>query len=193
MAINQLIFAGVDVFAGKKPVTFAAIDRELNIFALERWSVPEAISCLQEYEKIVLALNLALKKPAFLDFRRRLDPAGLVPFSKTDPREWLETNSQDCYQALIEQELFSRRTLEGRIQRSLILYDEGFQIPDPMDFFEEITRHKLMQGILPLENLRSAKELDALASAYVAWLTINRPNQVDLSADNFALPKRQEG
>jgi len=192
MAFNQFLFAGVDVFAGKKPVTFAAIDRELNIVALERWSVPKSISCLMEYEKIVLALNSSPQKPAFQDFKKRLEQTGLVSFSRDSQREWLETNAQDSYQALVGQELFTRRTLEGRIQRSLILYDEGFQIPDPMDFFEEITRHKLMQGILPLESLRSAKELDALATAYVAWLTVNRPNQVELSSDNFALPKRIE-
>jgi len=192
MAFNQLVFAGVDVFGGKKPVTFAAIDRELNILALESWSVPAAISCLKEYEKIVLSLNLAPKRPAFHDFKKRLGQLELEAFSRESHRGWLETNTQECYQALIGQELFSRRTLEGRIQRSLILYDEGFQITDPMDFFEEITRHKLLQGVLPLESLRSAKELDALAAAFVAWLTVNRPNQVELSSENFALPKRSE-
>lgn len=192
MAFNQLVFTGVDVYGGKKPVTFAAIDRELNILALERWSVPEAISCLKEYEKIVLGLNIAPKKPAFHDFKSRLARLGLEGFSMDSHRGWLETSAQDCYQALIGQELFSRRTLEGRIQRSLILYDEGFQISDPMDFFEEITRHKLLQGVLPLESLRSAKELDALAAAFVSWITVNRPNQVELSLENFALPKRTE-
>ena len=192
MAFNQLVFAGVDVFGGKKPVTFAAIDRELNIVTLERWSVPESIACLREYEKIVLALNLYPKKPAFHDFKKRLEQAGVESYSGESHRGWLETNAQDCYQALIGQELFSRRSLEGRIQRSLILYEEGFQIHDPMDFFEEITRHKLLQGVLPLESLRSAKELDTLAAAFVAWLTVNRPNHVELSTENFALPKRIE-
>ena len=192
MAFNQLVFAGVDVFAGKKPVTFAAIDRELNIVTLEQWSVLDAITCLGEYERIVLALGSAPRKPAYHDFKKRLEQTDLVPFSRSSHREWLQTNAQDCYQALIGQELFARRTLEGRIQRSLILYEEGFQIPDPMDFFEEITRHKLMQGILPLENLHSAKELDALAAAFVSWITVNRPNQVELSSENYALPKQIE-
>jgi hypothetical protein len=192
MAFNQFVFAGVDVLGGKKPVTFAAIDRELNIVTLEGWTVPQAISCLKEYERIVLALNRAPKKPAFHDFKKRLEQTGLEPFSRNSQREWLETNAQDCYEALIGQELLARRTVEGRIQRSLILYEEGFQIPDPMDFFEEITRHKLLQGILPLESMRSAKELDALAAAFVAWTTVNRPNQVELSPENFALPKRLE-
>jgi hypothetical protein len=33
-----------------------------------------------------------------------------------------------------------RRTLEGRLQRSAILYEQGLQIRDPVEIFEEITR-----------------------------------------------------
>jgi hypothetical protein len=100
------------------------------------------------------------------------------------------TDAQKCFLALCGNELFARRTLEGRIQRALILYDEGLQIPDPMDFFEEITRHKLLRGILPLENIHTSKELDALVAAYMAWMTVHRPNQVT-SNDNFILPAQE--
>ena len=52
-----------------------------------------------------------------------------------------------------------------------------------MDFFEEITRHKLIQGTLPLENLYSTKELDALAASYVAWMLVNKPNELRFTSD----------
>jgi len=191
MTFNQLIFAGVDVSAGKKPVTFAALDRELNVLALERWSVSETFSCLTEYEKIILAINGIGQNAASLDFKEQLDHEGLKPFSKqSDTRRFVETSAQDSFHALVEQDLLPRRTIEGRVQRSLILYEEGFQIPDPMDFFEEITRHKLLQGILPLENLYSTKELNALISAYISWMALNRPSHINLQG-NFILPTRE--
>ena len=40
-------------------------------------------------------------------------------------------------------------TLEGRIQRQLALQDQGLNVPDAMDFFEEITRYRLLKSILP--------------------------------------------
>ena len=53
--------------------------------------------------------------------------------------------------------------------------------------FEEITRYKLVQGILPLENLPSSKELDALAAAYLAWMNFTRPGQI-VQKDGLVLP-----
>jgi len=69
----------------------------------------------------------------------------------------------------------------------LILYEEGVQIPDPMDFFEEITRHKLIQGTLPDESIPSQKQLDALIVAYTAWLAAVHPRRVMVQGE-FLLP-----
>lgn len=44
-------------------------------------------------------------------------------------------------------------TLEGLIQRQLVLFEAGMRIKDPMDFFEEITRYKMVKGIFPMELL----------------------------------------
>jgi hypothetical protein len=64
------------------------------------------------------------------------------------------------------------------------------QITDPIDIFEEFTRYKLIQGILPLENIYSSKELDALVAAYLAWIAINRPGQIILKGA-FAVPAQE--
>jgi hypothetical protein len=64
------------------------------------------------------------------------------------------------------------------LQRELILYEHRVGIKDPMDFFEEITRHKLMLGILPMELVHLPEQLDALAAAYTAWLASNKPAEV---------------
>jgi len=66
----------------------------------------------------------------------------------------------------------------GRLQRQAILYGEGLRIRDPMIFFEEITRYKLKQGILPLDQIYAANQLDSLLAAYTAWLVSEKPNEV---------------
>jgi hypothetical protein len=59
-----------------------------------------------------------------------------------------------------------------------------------MEFFEEVTRYKLLQGILPSEHIYLSKELDALLAAYLAWMTVNRPQQLTSQGD-FILPTQE--
>jgi hypothetical protein len=195
MPSNSNIFAGVELSSGRKPVTFAALDEDLNIKLLEKWDIAEAVSKLTEYGNIWLAVSLpSLQrgKQIHTDFKEKISQAGFQSFSQRNntTKQWIETNPQDCFRALIGQNLLSRRTLEGRLQRSAVLYEQGLQMTDPMDIFEEITRYKLIQGILPLENLPSSKELDALGAAYLAWMVVNRP-RATLVQGEFALPVRE--
>jgi len=191
MPSDQIVFAGVELSSGRKPVTFAALDGNLNIVSVEKWDVSEALSCLADYENIWLAINVpARKQEMYTGFKEKIIQAGFTAYSRTnDTKQWLETNAQDCFRALIGQNPLPRGTLVGRLQRSAVLYEQGLQITDPMEVFEEITRYKLRQGILPLEELYSSKELDALVAAYVAWMAVNRPGQVVVKAE-FALPAR---
>jgi hypothetical protein len=88
---------------------------------------------------------------------------------------------------LLDRIPLAKPTLEGRLQRELILYERGVRIRDPMIFFEEITRHKLMNGLLPMEFVYLPAQLDALAAAYTAWLSVQKP------AELTRLGNRQEG
>jgi hypothetical protein len=47
-----------------------------------------------------------------------------------------------------------------------------------MRFFEEVTRHKLLKGILSVESLYAPGELDALSAAYTAWKAVMQPGDV---------------
>ena len=112
-------------------------------------------------------------------FSQRLAEMGFLPYSADGvPYQMLETYAEAVYRSLLGSPLLSQRSLEGHIQRQLLLYEQGMRIADPMDFFEEITRHRLMQGSLPLHTLYSFAELDALASAYIAWLAMIHPQQI---------------
>lgn len=185
MATDRTIFAGVDVSSGRKPVTFAALDDDLNVLELQHLTLAESAAYLMKYNNIVLAINSTVQGET--EFKKTLSQAGVKPLSRQSSRQWMDVDAQDCFRALCPHNLLPRRSLEGRIQRALLLYDEQLQLPDPMDFFEEITRHKLMQGILPQEGLHSIRDLDALVSAYTAWMLIREPGRVHVTANRAAL------
>ena len=74
-------------------------------------------------------------------------------------------------------------SLEGRLQRQLALHERRVAVYDPMRIFEEFTRFRLLSGILPLGDLHSPGELDALVAAYTAWLAAKQPGSVTLLGD----------
>lgn len=90
----------------------------------------------------------------------------------------LEVYPHACYTVLLGNLPLPKHSLEGRLQRQLILYENNINVPDPMNFFEEITHHRLLQGILPQEGLYSPGELDSLVAAYTAWMTGIHPDEV---------------
>jgi hypothetical protein len=135
--------------------------------------------------------------PAWLqmgfDFYRRLDDLGFEQYpSAKASHQWLETHPHAAFCALLGQLPLPKPTLEGRLQRQVTLYEQGMGIKDPMEFFEEITRHKLLRGTLPTECVYSAEELDTLMAAYMAYCVVNYPQEVAFVGDQqegqIALP-----
>lgn len=127
------------------------------------------------------------------DLYRRLADFGYAPFpAATADRLSLETRADAIFWRLLGGKLPLPDSLEGRLQRQLILADQELPVPDAMDFFMEITRFKLMQGDLPLENIHTTEELSALAAAGVAWLAGCDPERIELLGDpaggQIALP-----
>lgn len=98
-------------------------------------------------------------------------------------KQMLEVHPHACYTVLLGRVPLRKDSLEGRMQRQLVLYREGLDIPDAMESFEEITRHHLLQGTLTLPGLFTHDELDALVSAYTAYLAARQPERVTLVGD----------
>jgi Protein of unknown function (DUF429) len=115
---------------------------------------------------------------------RRLEAQGYQPYpNEGQALQWLEVYPHASYCVLLGQAPLPKNTFEGRIQRQLALYQEKLDIPDPMRLFEEITRHRLLQGILPTEQLYLPGELDALVAAYTAWLVATHPERTTRLGD----------
>lgn len=90
-------------------------------------------------------------------------------------RQWLEVQADAGFWSLLGVNPLPAGTLEGRIQRQLALADLDLPVPDAMDFFEEITRYKLLKGILPMKYILSQAEINAWLAAYTAWLAAHQP------------------
>jgi hypothetical protein len=115
---------------------------------------------------------------------RRLEVLGYRSYPDEDQsRQYIEVYPHACFTTILETIPFPKKTLEGRIQRQLSLYNQNVDVPDAMRLFEEITRHKLLQGILPFNDLYSQGELDALVAAYTAWLAANHPDEITSLGD----------
>jgi len=193
MSPGDIIFTGIDISSGPKHITYAALDRDLNVMLLETGHLSRIITNLEQYKQVILGVTLfgSGKAPSairetkvYAGLKKWIAQAGFKPYLTSHaPRQWVETNLPECFRQLASQTLLPRPTLGGKFQRALILYDQGLQINDPMQFFEEISRQRLMMGVLPTELLYSASELDALAAAYVVWLLVNKPVRINLAGD----------
>ena len=192
MLTKEMIFAGIDISSGRTPLTFVALNGEMKVMLQARLDISQVITHLEQFEHVILAVNLlGGRKSSSIrsqkiseDLKKKIIEADFKPYLTSNAsRQWVETNPPECFRSLAGQALLPRQSLGGQLQRALILYEQGLQIADPMDFFEEITRHHVLAGAMPTELLYSASELDALAAASVAWMLINKPVQVDLTKD----------
>lgn len=118
-------------------------------------------------------------------FYRRLCSEGYtVGQNEAGGARWcLEVHPHACFASLLGKIPFAKGTLEGRLQRQVLLFREGIQIPDPIVAMEELTAHHLLRGDLGLEGLCSHDALDALVAAYTAYLASQIPNRVSWMGD----------
>jgi hypothetical protein len=114
----------------------------------------------------------------------RLEQMGYQPYpSEEKALQWLEVYPHASYCTMLGHIPLPKHTLEGRLQRQLVLYKHKVGLADPMDFVKGLTSQHLLQGSLPVEALYTQGELDALVAAYTAWQATNHPDQVTSLGD----------
>lgn len=117
-------------------------------------------------------------------FYRQLIKMGFqrYPIENTS-NQFIETYPHAAFTILLGRHPLPKHTLEGRLQRQLILYEKNLHLPDPMRFFEEVTRYKVLQGNFPTHLVLLPSELDAAVAAYCAWLAKHDPTSISLIGD----------
>lgn len=108
---------------------------------------------------------------------------GFVEYPRSGSRRLFETFPHGGFMSIIKRKPYSKSTVEGLLQRQMILFEEGVAVPDPMETLEEWTRHKVLAGELTRRGLYDHDELDALMAAYTAYLADRQPNEVCLVGD----------
>jgi predicted RNase H-like nuclease len=114
----------------------------------------------------------------------RLEQIGYHAYpSPESARKWLEVYPHASYCTLLGHIPLPKHTLEGRLQRQLLLHKHKLSVPDPMEFIHGITPQRLLQGSLQMDTLYTQGELDALVAAYTAWQAASHPDQVTSLGD----------
>jgi predicted RNase H-like nuclease len=178
---NQGLMAQEEFRQSLKPVPkpgrwdrWRVVEYQLRMHGLKARRTPADPSNAPGWIRRGYSLFKQLEKQGF----RSYDPDSN---QETPPRHIsLEVYPHAVFSALLERRPFPKNTLEGRIQRQMVLYINDVDVPNPMRIFEEFTRHRLLQGILPDEGLHTTQELDALAGAFTAWRLSQAPDQVTM-------------
>jgi len=211
---NFLMYVGVALASsGKRPTVFTALDARGHSLAIGSGTLADALA----YAAGASSALLAITPPVRARWSRHthadpaVEPPPLLPESAEEEvpplvatlqrlgyspcdsesdslRQWLETDAESAFEKWLGHPLLPGNTLEGRIQRQLALADLDCDVPDAMEFFEEITRFKLLRGQLPYEKILSLAELNAYAAATIARLYAQFPERVQQLHASFFLP-----
>jgi hypothetical protein len=160
--------AGQTAFGRARPAMTRAADAELARRGIPVRAVPSVEGAAPGWMRLGFALARRLRAAQFAE-----GPGG------REAERWLmETHPAGSFAALLGRLPMPRDTLEGRLQRQLVLYRERLALPDPMDVMEEVTAFHLLAGDLRLDGLLGTEELEACAAAYTGWAASLRPDRV---------------
>ena len=146
---------------------------ELRVHGILVAPTPSRLQACPEWIQLGINLHKELERKGYQIFSKRSVVSQLV-----------EVNAHAIFCALLQQVPMPKPSLEGRIQRQLVLHESGEGVKDPMDFYEEITRHRILRGSLPVDCVYAPQELDALAAAFTAWYVKQHPEEVTCMGDN---------
>ncbi len=95
----------------------------------------------------------------------------------------VETYPHAAFTALVGKRPYSKSSIEGLLQRQLVLFEEGVEVPDPMPHLEEWTRHRIKTGQIGREGILDHDSLDALMAAYTAFMVDKEPRSIIMLGD----------
>ena len=153
---------------GRAYSQYKVCEYELRHRGIGLYATPGEAAAAPAWMQLGFQLYAALRAAGYVFFR----PGAAAP------RQMLEVHPHASYTVLLGHLPLRKDTLEGRLQRQMVLYREGVRVPDPMDTLEELTPHRLLAGSFELPGLHNHDELDALIAAFTAYLAGTAPEQV---------------
>ena len=141
-------------WANIRLVEYELLERGINVP-----KTPDSVEKSPRWMRLGFRLFGELRKLGYADY----------PHENAE-RQCFECQGEAAFWNLLGHTPLKDGTLEGCLQRQVVLKMAGLQVPDGMRFFEEITRFRLLQNQLPLDAVYLASELNALVAAYTAFL-----------------------
>lgn len=202
IALSQADISAVSAFAGGQKAAFVAVNapRRLNQGLMKQESIRNSLSpqpnpgrwtAFRLAEYMLFQKNIRITNtPSDLNscpgwmrngftLYRNLKEFGYQDFPlEKQEKQMLEVYPHAAFTVLLKRVPFLKKTLEGRLQRQLLLHSLSVDVPDPMRIFEEFTRYKILRGQLPLEGLFSVEQLESLIAAYTAWKAAVEPDEI---------------
>ena len=207
VALSKGDLSEVSAFVGGQKAAFVGINapRRLNQGLMKKDVVRDRLTpqpnpgrwiAFRVAEYLLFQLNIRIPKtpdklidcPGWMkngfSLYRRLEKLGYRDYPAGDyKKQLLEVYPHAAFTVLLKRIPYLKKTLEGRLQRQLLLHSLSVDVPDPMRVFEEITRYKIIQGQIPLDGLYSVEELEAIIAAYLAWKVASEPDEITLVGD----------
>jgi len=149
-------------WANLRLVEYELLERGVNMP-----KTPGSVNSSPRWMKLGFRLLEELRKLGYTDY----------PHTSAE-RQCFECQGEAAFWQLLGHAPLTADTLEGCIQRQVVLKLAGLEVPDAMQFFMEITRHKLLDNKLPLDKVYCTGELNALAAAYTAYLCANQEENI---------------
>jgi hypothetical protein len=158
---------------GRAYAQYKVCEYELRHRGIGLYSTPAEVEAAPAWMQMGFQLYAALRAAGFERYR---------PGSAAT-RQVFEVHPHAAYTVLLGHLPLRKDTLEGRLQRQMLLYRQGVRLPDPMDALEELTPHHLLAGTIDLPDLLTHDELDAAVGAYTAFLAGTAPERVTAVGD----------
>jgi predicted nuclease with RNAse H fold len=156
-----------------KWANFKVCEYELRRRGLKLYNTPGEEATAPTWMQTGFKLYAALRAEGYQVYRP----------GQAAPKQYLEVHPHATYATLLGHLPLRKDSLEGRMQRQILLFRENVDVPDPMQVLEEITRHHLLEGQLNLPTLFTHDDLDALASAYTAYIAFRHVDRVTCVGD----------
>jgi predicted nuclease with RNAse H fold len=234
---DKPVFVGIDPTSGSRPMTYAVLNENLDIEALDEGAFDQVVEVVTSFPCVTCAIDAPngynkglLSDPDYrqrvglkpdrrnyesyrvceYEIRRRgigiyntprdqerardwmqqgwqlyqkLRESGFVDFPRPGSRRVLEMHPHAAFTILIGSRPYRKTSLEGRVQRQLVLYEEGVGVPDAMRTFMEWTRHRFLTGQLETDQIYEHDQLDAIVAAYTAYLAECEAGHITLLGD----------
>jgi hypothetical protein len=113
----------------------------------------------------------------------RLRAGGYATYPAEGPRRMFETYPHAVFAVLAGTAPYTKQSLEGLLQRQLILYEAGVDVPDPMRALEEMTRYRIKTSRVNFDGVLPHDHLDALSAAYTAYVLDREPDRITAVGD----------